>query len=421
MSFEKNPGPVASFATVIISIIFAVVISEIGYRSYLYQNEQKRFKSEILAEPSGNFKVADRIFMEFDAVAGYRMLPGISYRRAIFTANKFVGCKLYSINAYGQHSKLGGKAEKGNKTVLILGDSMTSYSWENKTWPSQFKVLLDEEPGMTVNVLNKAVGGIGVLQMFDIAAAEIEKWKPDAIFLVFITDDLDRRRSWKKLRKVGDGQYDIMRVYNKKLSESGDSSWGTSPLIDTRFSNLDCAKLNAAENNSLINTWKTRSYELSKSNILKRARRAVRPIEVFFNLNYSFLFSRLLYGSAYYGLDKDKEPLHKTKKNYFQDTDFIKSLERIRRSKIPFHIVHMPVANELAAGGILLPTLHQEQQLQELKSLNEVDFHNLADFMSHLTQEEIERLAISKVDQHPTEEGLDFYAHAMTRLYLQLQ
>jgi len=84
-------------------------------------------------------------------------------------------------------------------TVVVLGDSFTYGSWapDREVWPAILQQLDDR-----LHVINLAVGGYGVDQMYLMLRDTITEYKPRLVVFALISDDLNRSLlSFRECRK----------------------------------------------------------------------------------------------------------------------------------------------------------------------------------------------------------------------------
>lgn len=403
---------------ILLSAFAGFILAEVTYRAYLfYFDEIARPAIEASVKPS--FQIASEVFTEFDPVAGNRIRPDLSYIRIIFEKGRIAACKPYRTNTQGQHSVLPTDESAAEQIILIVGDSMTSYVWDGETWPSLFRKKLSALTGRSTRVINLAVGGIGVRQMFDILARALEDEelpKPDLALAVFITDDLDRARSWKHVLKVNSHQYQIIRTYSSSYDPEDLTARLTSPLIDTRVTMEWCERAKDVGSDPLVQELIAFYQEAQRENHARRRAQAHPNWSSYVDPTRSFILNRIVHNNAYSGLVEPVGGLHKTAQDLQEDSKFIDVWKRISKAGVPVHILHMPIALELEKGKAYEPAApHQELQLKALQALStaQMPVHFLYEEMKALPSEKIAIMAISPQDQHPTRIGLGIYADAI--------
>lgn len=97
--------------------------------------------------------------------------------------------KQYTTNNRGHRSKKDYQKDESKYSVLIVGDSYTfgsdaddSYAWTN----------LLQQKDERLQVINLAVGGYGIDQMYVTLKEEIANYQPDLVMVAYISDDVFR-------------------------------------------------------------------------------------------------------------------------------------------------------------------------------------------------------------------------------------
>ena len=100
----------------------------------------------------------------------------------------FVEGHSYTTNNIGERSTVNYKKDETKYEVLVLGDSMTfgegisdEFVWTNIV-----------KKNKNVNIINLAVPGYGIDQMYLVLTETIEIYKPDLVILAFVKDDFAR-------------------------------------------------------------------------------------------------------------------------------------------------------------------------------------------------------------------------------------
>ncbi|MBE9116380.1 SGNH/GDSL hydrolase family protein [Lusitaniella coriacea LEGE 07157] len=100
-----------------------------------------------------------------------------------------VGEKQYTTNNRGHRSQKDYQEDERKYSVLIVGDSYTfgsdaddSYAWTN----------LLQQKDERLQVINLAVGGYGIDQMYVTLKEEIDSYNPDLVMVAYISDDVFR-------------------------------------------------------------------------------------------------------------------------------------------------------------------------------------------------------------------------------------
>jgi hypothetical protein len=190
----------------LIAAVLGCVIVETGYRAYLLYKDprmQLRPEANSALPPIG---VYSRSMWRFDAAEGFQYV-----RDPIFITHvangRIAGCQIAPpINKYGSPGIAEGSYEDAEVKLAVFGDSFSVFADPNNmTWVNYFQRLLQERLGRSVHVLNQARDGTGLLQMFDIAAHQVPKRKPDLAIIAFATNNMLAPRIWR-IEKVIDGE-----------------------------------------------------------------------------------------------------------------------------------------------------------------------------------------------------------------------
>jgi hypothetical protein len=142
---------------------------------------------------------------EYDAQLGVTYQPNTSYSPVIMRNGSIAAC-LGEVSSANQDSFRGRTtlAEYGNAEVklVVVGDSFSHWKQEGLTWPDLLQERLRVRLDRPVAVIDLAAGGYGILQMVDAAAWVANEYRPDAIIIAFISDDLTRARWWKRNERI---------------------------------------------------------------------------------------------------------------------------------------------------------------------------------------------------------------------------
>ena len=400
---------------VVTSLLLSFIFSEVVYRGYVYWTLDTEVEAAITASRDANihFGAYDQPAFEFDPVSGFNMLPDRQFLHAVFRDGLLARCDVMETNEIGQVSNNQLNAEVSASRILVVGDSMTVYGWDGITWPGLLEQALNQGRAQKVDVINVGRAGIGVLQMFDIIAQKIPVYEPDIVLIVFITDDIDRKRSYILPNETSPGQLEYMLTYGNQSEQGPMIGRHLNQFTDSRINERWCTKALGVADNPLtvaLNNRYLRAYQM-KDDVIRAERHSP---DIVFSMQGSFLVDRIWRGNALYAFDGVSALSHKTSLPLAEDGRFLDSLATVQRSGVRFELVHMPLASELERGQkYILGAAYQQDQLRELTELTGKKIKFLADDMLNLSAVEISKIPISDNDQHPTKQGLSIYANAV--------
>jgi|TARA_B110001452_G_scaffold88462_2_gene72448 hypothetical protein len=111
----------------------------------------------------------------------------------------FVEGDSYTTNNIGERSLIDYKKDESKYEVLVLGDSMSfgEGSSDELVWTNIIR-----KENKNVNIINLAVPGYGIGQMYIVLKETIKIYKPDLVILAFVKDDFARTMlSFREARK----------------------------------------------------------------------------------------------------------------------------------------------------------------------------------------------------------------------------
>ncbi|MFH0986191.1 MAG: SGNH/GDSL hydrolase family protein [Candidatus Omnitrophota bacterium] len=392
-------------ALVIFSVIFALFLAEAVYRLRV-----------VFFRPSSAPIVSANLYN--DSYVVYDPRYGYSYNAAkkIYQVNienkKAVLCDFqYAINEFGtfETDVTGFKQAqedtgKRGPRILVFGDSFTSIPYNGETWVSLFSKNLKEKLDPDAQVLNFGRDGYGVLQMLDLAAGQIETWKPDMILFAFITDDLHRRRFWRKIVTKGSLGYWYVAFDPAADENAFDSQLGQ--LFDRRITKQWCGEvMKHGGEDPLIAPMETFFKEVCRGEL---KRNIVR-----FFLPQSFLFNKLVYGEPVIRRSRSQGG----RLSFLNDPGLKTAINRLNRSKVPYYFVHLPMLPEMEKNVRWLPSTRDLRLARELISMiGPQRLLFLGDYL-HLSTEQLALFPMSPQDGHPSKDGIRYIADAMVKLY----
>ena len=168
-------GSILSFATVVLCLL----VGELAVRLFDPSASLWRYPNLAMQDRKANTDIVMANQMRYDELLGHQ--PQENF------AGTFLGRPI-SFSADGLRNHNLGLAHKEGPVILAVGDSFTE-GWavgDDETWPAH----LARDTGWTV--LNAGVRGYGIDQMVLRAERLAPRFKPRAIVLAFIEDDINR-------------------------------------------------------------------------------------------------------------------------------------------------------------------------------------------------------------------------------------
>jgi hypothetical protein len=290
--------------------------------------------------------------------------------------------------------------------ILLFGDSWAAFNINGTTWPDKFQRNLEERLGKSVHVVNFARDGYGILQMFDLAAHEIKRWKPDLIIFSFITDDLARLRTWRVPIKVNGRQERVVTHFEQSKKPNMEKAFDTF-LIHADATQDWCEEAKARG---------TRDDVIDA--IFEKRQSITDPSGNYwadiYTLSHSYLLNRLIYGGPFHGI-KDRNDFPRMKiENYDQDARFIKALETLKAIGTPAVLFHNAFFPEVVAKKEFIVTYQQQSLLDSLIRKTSFPMVETLDNVD-LPVKNPRRMNASKTNLHPSLWGMEFYSKALIR------
>lgn len=169
-----------TFLVISISTFITLLIIELFFRVDFYLKTVNFLNN---CPKNCNFNVYNKSPFIWNEITGGDYPKNENFIKATFKKKKFVKCRYLSINSQGQFSKLENRSSSYIQKILILGDSMTTYTHDHNTWPYLLQQKLMKEYNNEFYIKNLARGGIGILQMHDIAEKELKLNSYDVKFV----------------------------------------------------------------------------------------------------------------------------------------------------------------------------------------------------------------------------------------------
>ncbi|MFC3230492.1 SGNH/GDSL hydrolase family protein [Marinibaculum pumilum] len=393
-----------------VSVLVGLVLVEAAYRTYLWLASPVP-KVTATGDAPPTFSFYDRSHWEYDEAFGYTYPPGRKLLIGSVTDGRLTSCdQIDTINARGNIGPIRGDYDRAALKILLFGDSFPAFILDGETFPSKLQQVLQEKAGIDAHVVNFGRDGTGILQMFDLAAEMVPRWKPDLVIFTFISDDLDRVRIWRVPTRI-DGEPRLL------VTDRPDSSPGLSNATDAfvlfpEASPEWCEKTLAAGGTAPELTALNARY-------LRMRRDAQRATPNYLSLNHSFVASRILQGNAFARTSPGgvwRLP-RVALDDYRDDPRFAADLARLREAGVPIVLIHLPIAPELVEGEAMLVG-NQAALWTSLEEALGRPAYRLADFIVPPLDEPF-AMSHQPTDHHPSPFGMQVYANSITRILAQ--
>ena len=187
-------GISGKFILVLISILLGFIVSEIGYRLYLYSKYvTARYRLSVITG-----KITPTVFLQPHTM----FLPNETYEWLQFDeAGRLVQETRFHHNNAGWRSDFNYSQEKarGEFRIAVIGDSFVASHLSNVSWTDELAIHLAKDPALkssvfaTVSVYNFGVDGAAFEDYRQLYCMGAKPYSPDLIVLNFIPEALSRR------------------------------------------------------------------------------------------------------------------------------------------------------------------------------------------------------------------------------------
>ena len=395
---------------VVVSCAVGFVLLEFGYRIHLERKNPSMFEASVDGRPRSLW-FAHRSLWEYDQERGYNYVRNSTIWTGTLVNGVLTGTAPAHTNERGGLDSIIGDYDRAELKILLVGDSFSAVAQQGRSWPNFLQLYLEETTGRKVHVVNYARDGQGIAQMLDIAAIEAPRWRPHVVVLAFITDDLTRKRIWRTVQEV-DG---LQRVFTSSVP--GDT-------VDFRFAvdtAVICPEIPSED-------WFVKVPAPSASDdqyvhlIYKRwriARRETEDLASILTVKHSFILDRVIHGNAFYryyfaSSNADRRLPRFTWNDYAKDPRTLQSVRRLKSLNIPIAPLHLATRSEIRRNVEYLSTKDASQEAKLRASMENVLGAKIIETLPNLkfAVADVEKLAISPDDDHPSTSGMKVYARA---------
>ncbi|MBM4329284.1 MAG: SGNH/GDSL hydrolase family protein [Deltaproteobacteria bacterium] len=397
---------------VVVSVVVGCMLAEAAFRVVLLIKSPERFAKGDTTKDLPAIGVYNRSLWEFDRECGYRYVSGDIYLSHVDKGQVTSCAKIPTANAQGNMGRIKGNWEDADLKIAVFGDSFAAFvTLDNITWPNVLQDVLEERLGRTVNVVNFGRDGMGVAQMFDLAAIKLPQWKPDLAIISFITNDFARARFWRTVNVI-DGELRVLAVPEPIEKADPNNSYETF-ILHPEATLEWCRSMSGKGYLDRVGQEIVDKYLRFRQ---PESARLANP----FDLRKSFLLDKLLKGDSYYS-DKYRENSrwspHLAVDSYDEDAQTVKSVKFLEALGIPYLLVHLPIYPEAVADKEYIMDKKEEGLLESLERLTGKKVYGLLDFVKRPV-EKPERMNVNPDNYHPSLWGMQFYATAVAELLI---
>jgi lysophospholipase L1-like esterase len=391
-----------------IALLVGFTLVEAGYRLVLLRTDPRLMLPWRLANPATmpSIEAYNRSLWQFDADEGYRYVQeNVDWTR--IEGGIVTGCaRLNPINAHGGSGLIEGDYASADLRIAVFGDSFTWFSSpENLTWTNYLQRNLQRLTGRSTHVLNFARDGIGVMRMFDLAATRLPKYRPDfAIFALTTNAGMRPGRIWR-FETVVDGEPRVFTADTPTRTTDPALAYDTF-ILHPRATLEWCQAAKGA------------SHPIALEIVNKYMRlRATRYSAS--DLSRSFLLNKIVTKDPFKSSKAiDRVSSAAAERPFSHDARFLDAVAAVKRTGIPYLLVHLPYAPEVASGKEFLPD--DETSQMERSDLQNVTGHPVLGLLENLDMpiERPERMNHAPDNLHPSPWGMMMTATGVVRVLL---
>jgi hypothetical protein len=381
------------------SLLFGLALAEVGYRAVLIATEQPPSTDSMV--------IYSHNVWTYDRQTGFDYVSDGRTHLSIATGGLPRLCVPFVADASGNPGRPSAVLHP-RRRIAVLGDSFTTQQHGidgGITWPSLLEQRLNKRHDGPFQVRNFARDGTGVLQMIDSAAGVAAADRPDLIIIAFISNDLPRRRIWRKAFPGPDGHVGVFTSIDPAMSMAP-GTYVRTTFIDARADHAWCERLRqTADTSDATLAALRRAYQAT---LMEDAGRLGRKAELA-RLDRSHLFDRMAHRDPYYGASLSAAKMWIDDADFSHDRQFVAALERLRHSGVPTLLVWLPQHEELIAGRAALAP-----QLQGLAdSLIHLSGFPLLTVRPELPADRVAAYYNLPTDAHPSLKGLELFADSI--------
>jgi hypothetical protein len=398
----------------LIAAVIGFIVVEIGYRVRLVIQNPFLLRSAQADEPVSPLVpifAHTRSFWRFSATEGYELVPRDNLYRVSIVGDQISNCQLVEqLNKYGEPGLAEGNYDDAQVKIALFGNSFSmNTDQEGLTWVNHLQRRLAASLHQSVYIHNFARDGMGLIQMFDVAASVAPRYKPDLVIIAFVTERSPRR--WRTETTInGEPHVLSMLTPTPNPTTIPPGAFDTF-LVDSRITGEWCK---AHEKGGPLDA-------VAKEVVGRymRYRPQAHHHETVFSLGHSYLWNRIVHKNPFYNFYLDIQMLvnsdpQLTAADFANDPKLAASIKALQQTGIPYLVVHLPTLPEVKPEKEYSDPL-VEEIAREVARRTGKPVYGLLDFM-HLPVENADRMTVNDTDLHPSRFGMILYSDAVINL-----
>ncbi len=351
--------------------------------------------------------IFDRLRWQYDERYGYRHRPNLELHEILPRNGTVFSCRLFlKTNQFGRPGNYE-TMDNPDIKIAVVGDSWTSFYVDGKTYTDYLAEDLTALTGRKVELINYGQGGMGILQMLDMAADVAETTRPDFLLINFITDDLDRARHWQIAATIDSEPRELVSL---QPTPSPDLASMVDASVVEPAAAMDWCRDQMGKRDAVVerSEAKYRRYVANATPVLDKS--------ALWRLRHSFLYERIATGRWFGGfppLNKPASLPRFSERDFSQLPGFTDDVHRLHASGAPTHFFHLATAAELTAKTIDVSLDPQRRALWTSleRETGAAVLGTLEPMIKSGVQPEL--MTFSDTNAHPSRYGMQSYAAAI--------
>lgn len=421
-------GALANAALLVAVCAFCAIAVEAGYRWYLqYSLVPAGSDAPPAAEASFVFYTKPEPW-RFARAGGFEYNEG-RWSNGVIEKGAFLRCRFFGEgNRYGGYGSIKQQWESADLRILMLGSSYTLMGENDNNPAEHMRQALKQKLNRPVAVINLSRDSTGILTMFDIAAEKIAELRPDIILFTFNTSAFGYDRHWRTVRPLTAYAEILYLLKDPDPSTPRRRALPQPAIVSKEVTPEWCAAMIAAKERGEERRLREDPVvrHLVEAYEQYRTKHAPAPVALdFLRLDTSFVLNMVRHKDPFFGMKVQQEiaiftPITMT--DFREDPMFVAALDKVKTSKLPFFLIHVPALPEMQTGA---PYAHGRFGVREeierplsanLEVVTGQTVHHLWDRYSAADRAAPSELVYGENNWHPNERGSRAAGLAMAQI-----